>query len=404
MTVDTTLTGPELLQAAAAAVCARPQVSASRARQVRWVAREYARALELADHPRDAEADELFAGAPVAAYLELARQGRLRVRQVAVPDRGSVAAEYVRLQVLEQLAAAAGVRPELPPLPEVPAAAPVPARPRSLLRQSLEQLADRPGATAGQVRMLAIGATVADTGARAGELCAVHLADLAPMLEDVRLWRRPQGRRPPHVEVVALSALSRAALQRWLHARHELLVPVGGTATALWVSLHPNHRGDQPVPAGTPLQPRGLARAWTRAVVEVDMQLAGEPGWEPLPTRMEQLRRGVEPRAQAAPQQPDVEQAADLLDVVAAAGCDLAAARAEDGEGSTAELAARVTARTACREAWAAGIEHQVQLGALTEAGLHGTAALAAAGWEPALLHALDRAAGHGRPKQQAAM
>jgi hypothetical protein len=42
-----------------------------------------------------------------------------------------------------------------------------------------------------------------------------------------------------------------------------------------------------------PLMPRGLARAYTRAVVELNVELAGEPGWEPLPTRLEQLRRGV---------------------------------------------------------------------------------------------------------------
>jgi hypothetical protein len=47
-------------------------------------------------------------------------------------------------------------------------------------------------------------------------------------------------------------------------------------------------------PAGMPLRPRGLQRAYTRAVVELNSELAGSPGWRPLPYRLEQLRRAVE--------------------------------------------------------------------------------------------------------------
>jgi hypothetical protein len=43
-----------------------------------------------------------------------------------------------------------------------------------------------------------------------------------------------------------------------------------------------------------PLRPRGLQRAYTRAVVELNTELAGSPGWQPLPYRLEQLRRAVE--------------------------------------------------------------------------------------------------------------
>jgi hypothetical protein len=58
---------------------------------------------------------------------------------------------------------------------------------------------------------------------------------------------------------------------------------VQGTATAVWVSVRAHHAG----PVGMPLMSRGLARAYTRAVVELNVELAGEPGWEPLPTRLE---------------------------------------------------------------------------------------------------------------------
>ncbi|RPK32026.1 hypothetical protein EES39_39555 [Streptomyces sp. ADI92-24] len=50
------------------------------------------------------------------------------------------------------------------------------------------------------------------------------------------------------------------------------------------------------------------------------------------------------------------------------------------------------------REARAEGIEHTVQLSTLADVGLPDTASLAAAGWKPALLAAIDRGQGRGRP------
>jgi integrase len=410
VTVDSALTGAALLQAAAAEVTGWPEVSASRARQVRWVAGEYGRALAHPDHPlTDAGATvrAVFRAEPVAAYLELARRGELRLRKAADPKRPSGHSEQTRIEVLRLLVAAceAEAYAQLPAQPDPPSKPPVPKRPRSLLRESLRELADQPDALPGQVRMLAIGATVADTAARAGELCALTLEDLAPTLEELRLLRRPQGwaETAAYVELVALSGLTRAALRRWLTERQALLRRVGGTATALWVSLHGNHHGGKAVPAGTPLQPRGLARAWTRAVTETNIQMAAEPSWTPLPTRMEQLRRGVTPKATDAPREPDAERAAELLETVAKRGAELAAARADGEDGSTAELTARVAVRQAVREAWAEGVEHRLQLGVLVDAGLTGTADLAAAGWEPALLAAIERAAGWGRARRKAA-
>ncbi|MFE3502935.1 hypothetical protein [Kitasatospora sp. NPDC059160] len=404
MTVDTALTGRALLAAAAAEVASWPAVSDSRARQVRWVAGEYGRALEHADHPLGdgATRGELFRRVPVDAYLVLARRGELRVRAARDPKKPSPHSEQTRVEVLGLLATACEALAELPPQPDPPSKAPVAPRPRALLRDSLHELADRADALPGQVRMLAIGAVVSDTAARSGELCAVTLEDLAPTLEEVRLLRRPQGRAEDQAyrELAALSGLARAALRRWLTERQALMARVGGTATALWVSLHANHHDGQAVPPGTPLMPRGLSRAWTRAVAETNDQMAGEPSWAPLPTRMEQLRRGVRPTATEAPREVDAEKAVDLLAAVTATAVALAAARADGGEGSTAELRARVAARQAVRDAWAEGIEHHVLLGVLGDAGLRETADLAAAGWEPVLLAALDRAVGWGRPRR----
>ncbi|MEW2265981.1 hypothetical protein [Streptomyces sp. NPDC047868] len=407
MPVDRSLTGPELLCAAAAEVCSKEgEISEARGRQVRWVAGEYGRALAHPDHPldTDAEAGPLFRREAVEAYLTLAGRGALRVRRAASPTSGDHSRQ-IRIEVLALLAKAAGVYADLPPQPDPARKQPVPKRARSLLRSSLEEAADQ-AALPGQIRMLAIGAMVADSGARSGEACAWRLDDLAPSLEEVRTVRRPQGwsEAEAYVELASLSSLSRAALRRWLTERYALMERVQGTTTALWVSLHPNHRGEHPVPPGTPLEPRGLYRAWTRAVEQTNAQMAGEPSWVPLPTRMEQLRRGVSPKTSPAPRQPDAEQAVVLLDDVAESGRALAAVRRSGEPDTTEELEARLSCRKALRAAWAEGIEHAMQLSALVEAGLTDTADLTAAGWEPALLDAIERAAGWGRPSKAKAV
>lgn len=327
---------------------------------------------------------EVFTAEPVDVYLLLARPGQLRVRKAADPSKGSDNSEQIRLEVLRLLVTACGAEDyaELPPQPDPPSKKPVAKRPRSLLRAQLTELADSPDATTSQLRMPAVGAVVSDTGIRAGEMCARTIEDLSPTLEELRVVRRPQGwsESEAFTELLALSGLSRAALKRWLPERQRLLERVGGTATALWVSLHGNHHDGQAVPAGMPLMPRGLARAWTRAVVDTNIEMAGQPSWEPLPTRMEQLRRGVTPTAVRAPTVPDAEKAAVLLDDVAARGRALAELRRAGKEGGTAELQARIAVRQAVRGAWGEGIEHTVQLSVLAGAGLPDDASLAAAG------------------------
>ncbi|MFD6986158.1 hypothetical protein ACFWAX_36595, partial [Streptomyces sp. NPDC059956] len=261
---------------------------------------------------------------------------------------------------------------QLPPQPDPPRKKPVAKRPRALLRAQLTELADSPDATTSQLRMLAIGAVVCDTGIRAGEMCSRRIEDLSPALEELRVVRRPQGwsESDAFCGLLPLSGLSKGALKRWLPERKRLLPRVEGTATVLWVSLHDNHQNVQTVPAGTPLMPRGLARTWTRTVVETNVEMMGQPSWEPLPTRMEQLRRGVQPKASRAPIEPDAEKAAVLLDNVAARGHALAQLRLTEEEGGTAELQARIEVRRAVRNAWAEGIEHALQLSVLAGSGL----------------------------------
>ncbi|KRV50482.1 hypothetical protein AQ490_15485 [Wenjunlia vitaminophila] len=283
----------------------RPGVSGARARQLRWVAGEIRRASGHREFPAGAGASlaALLDSPAVTAYLALARRGELRTRVVPDPARVSDASMRVRADCLELVAGAAGLPPPPAQRPVAPDPRPVvPSRQRSLLRRHLADQAGHRDADAGRVRLLALVGVVLDTGARAGELCALRVDDLADDLTTVRIVRRPQARSvsPPVTEVLPLSAPSRAALRHWLPAREELVAGLQGAKTALWVSVRSNHAGvlDEDGrasrrPAGMPLMPRGLARAYTRAVVRLNAEMAGRAGWEPLPYRLEQLRRAV---------------------------------------------------------------------------------------------------------------
>jgi integrase len=141
---------------------------------------------------------------------------------------------------------------------------------------------------AGRLRLLAVIGTVMDTGARVGELCALRIAHLEETDTGLALTvrRRPQaGTATETVERLVLSAGTAAAVRHWLVARDSIITSLMIGTDALWVRR----------PAGMPLQPRGMQRAYTRAVVDLNAELAGSPGWRPVPFRLEQLRRAVEP-------------------------------------------------------------------------------------------------------------
>lgn len=306
MTSSGRITALEQLDRALLSVTSRDETSSARARQLRWVAGELRRAIVRDGFPAEARASlaALFAAEPMSVYLDLAKRGDLRTRTTAGNTVSTVASIRVRMDCLEILARAGKVPvflPERPAMQELKT--PVGARQRSLLQGWLEAAADRPGADAGRVRLFALVGTVLDTGARAGELCALKIGDLGPDLDTVTVVRKPQARSvaPPTTEVHELTAPTRAALKHWLDVREELVREVHGTAKALWVSVRGNHAGVLDAegharlrPAGMPLMPRGLARAYTRTVVQVNADMVGQPGWEPLPYRLEQLRRAVE--------------------------------------------------------------------------------------------------------------
>jgi integrase len=406
---------PELQEAVDAACAQAP--SEARERQIRAHARELVRALHHPEHPLGLtdELADILARDSLKQYERLALVGELRDRGPKRPT--SEATAMVRSGVMVLLQRELGLEVfHLKQLQELPGKEPVDVARRERLRNSLETVGDDIGRRTGwtveggllsrdfprRVRMLAMASMDLDTGARVGELCAQRIEDLSPALEEARVERRPQNARPgtaPSVEVYPLRRATRVALQRWLLVRRLLMVEVTGGADWLWVSTRGNHGGivadDVPPeyrPAGMPLRPRGAGRAYTAAVTTVNIELAGELGWSPLPERLEQLRRGVAtPELHLVPPAPDAERAARLMSRLERAGRELAAL--PDAESvATVGRNARRQARHALREAWREGIEHRVQLAVLASSGLLALD-VQRTGWEPELLRALDRAA-----------
>jgi hypothetical protein len=190
-----------------------------------------------------------------------------------------------------------------------------------------------------RTRLLAMVAVVLDAAPRSGELARMRLDDLAAGERAIGVRRRQQKAAPnraeeiaalaevhpdsvravlwgqvhqvseatrqrvlaavevleplPEVEWYALREGSRVAMRRWLVVREALVnaVPLEGARTALWVSLQATGWGGPP---GMPLGPIGIRKGYVRGVTALNFVMAGQYGWEPLPTRMEQLRRSVD--------------------------------------------------------------------------------------------------------------
>ena len=300
----------EQVTAAAERLCGQEGMSAARARQLRWFVGELRRALAHPEFRPAAPvrtAADFFQPQAVSSYLELGRRGELRTRASRVPDAvSSPASMRVREDCLKMISRELTlplVLGERAPQPEVHETVDAPTR--SQLRAYLLDRAENPPVLAAHVRLLAIIGTVLDTGARVGELCALTVDDMELDAREpsITIVRKPQARRiaEPVTERIALSRGTAASLRNWLERRQELIDEFQLGVKSLWVSVAGNHAGllaqDGHAirrPPGMPLQPRGLQRAYTRAVVELNTELAGSPGWRPLPYRLELLRRAIE--------------------------------------------------------------------------------------------------------------
>lgn len=292
------------------------QVSVSRARQLRATVAQLERCLASPDDVLPGRARSfvvsLLNSRNVDTFLETASAGRWRDQ----PERGelswsSLATLRDCLKILGEEAGVGEVvlpriyRERLDLNPVVP-----PAQQQVLYRQLADMAARDPDGldAAGywervqamaRVRLLAMVGVVLDSGARAVELRGMRAdRDLDAGRGAVTVRRRPQNavHLPEVVERFVLREGARAALERWLTVRAELLTVVEGGKSALWVAVSPG-AGD-PVP-GLPLQTWGIERTYAKGVAALNVEMAGRwdaaahGPWVPLPRRLEQLRRGV---------------------------------------------------------------------------------------------------------------
>ncbi|GGL66852.1 hypothetical protein GCM10010129_07830 [Streptomyces fumigatiscleroticus] len=278
------------------ALLAGLRVGQARRRQLGMVRGELYRALERGGLPVAARRSlrRLLEKETLTAYLRLAESGALRERQVngGCPPT-SQATNAARHRCLHLLRTAYGL-----PALRLGSGGRIPLRPTpdhatlAALRRRLD--ADLTTAMSpGHTRLTALLALVLDAAPRAGELTALRLSDLAPGHAAVFVRRRPQhGIDEADDAWFALSPLARAALERWLAVRAELVARAHGTSR-LWVSLFVNHDGTRHQdgravlrPPGLPLEEKGLLLSYRTGRARYHLTTL-------LPPKLEQLRRAV---------------------------------------------------------------------------------------------------------------
>ncbi|MFE4915778.1 hypothetical protein ACFRCX_30200 [Streptomyces sp. NPDC056652] len=326
------------------------EVSAERLRQLRMVVGMWDRAVGRDEMPGRATrgVQQLFTRPALEAFWDLAVAGELRhLKQDRGRELPVATQRIVRdcLVLLGRRVLPAGRVLEFPWLPQPELKGTVAPQGVAALYRGLVDLAGQGPLEGGgaalsfedRTRLLAMVAVVLDSTCRSGELTAMRLDGVAAGEEAVGVRRRQQKAPPnrvgeiaalaevhpasvrevlsgrldrseetrqrvlaavealeplPEVEWYGLREGSRVALRRWLAVREGIVgaLPLEGARTELWVTLVPTKAG----PAGVPIRAQGLRKAFERGMVALNLVMAGEYGWEPMPTRMEQLRRSVD--------------------------------------------------------------------------------------------------------------
>lgn len=334
------------------------KVSRARARQLWMVVAMWDRALEHSEFPARARrsAAELFTARALRRFWELAQTGELRT---LAPEAGRdpvlplATLRIVRdcLKILAPLAAPARREVWLPSVQQPELKTPVRTEPLATLYRRLADLAakgplERDGIRLSyedRARLLAMVAILLHAAPRSGELAALRLSDLAPEERAVAVRRRQQKASPnraeeiaevagvspstvrsvlwgqhrrvseatyrrivsardalaplPEVEWYAMGEGAWVAVRQWLTVRKALIESssLEGGEPGLWVTLVPTKAG----PPGITLRAQGLTQAFARGMRALNWVMAGQRGWEPMPVRMEQVRRAisVEPMA-----------------------------------------------------------------------------------------------------------
>ncbi|WP_329204023.1 hypothetical protein [Streptomyces sp. NBC_01435] len=303
---------PSVRQLAAVVDSMAGQVSEGRLRQLRMVVGMFDRAVGREEMPGRASrtAAQLFTWAALDGFWELAVNGELRARSRDRGTRLPLNTQDIVVDCLELLASHV-VPDKTVRLPRVVSAAPrattTSEQEQELFRFLVDMAGRQPVGHDGQskvvnadyrMRLLAMTGVVVDTRSRPGELAGMRMADLGEGLRSVRVMRQPQnGAHLEPVEVVLpLSESTVTALSQWLRVRERLVYPLQGATDAVWVSVAASNSGEPP---GLPLSPKSLGASYTRGVRALNGLMAGQPGWEPLPDRLEGLRRARVPAEEA---------------------------------------------------------------------------------------------------------
>jgi integrase len=141
-----------------------------------------------------------------------------------------------------------------------------------------------------QVRLAAVLAVMSVWPVRSAELAALRVAQVRDDGGSVAVAVGPGA-------VPVLRGVAAQRVREWLAVRAEIAAALqGGRVHAFWTSIRSNSRpGDTrslPLPAGMPLRPRGLQRAYARSVAAANLAYAGVPGF-PLPASLDLLRRSL---------------------------------------------------------------------------------------------------------------
>ena len=347
----------------------------------------------------------------VTHYLDTASEGSLRTLAAAVPEQDYVNTTRARIKALGLIRARAveawGVDEKelgkIPTYPDPDQARPTPTPHQQNIADDRSQaIADSYPDNSSWVRGRALWRMLLATKGRSGELQAQTIWDLAPTLGWVRLVRAPQGPSPAAgtVELWPLSRDDQTAVRAWLGLRNILVAQLQGSSQALWVSVRANHVTgpdgiSQPRRAGMPLMDKGLRLAYGEFARHINQTTEQQPGWEPIPRTMEQLRRSLDAEVPTTieglpiTQPPPRPLPQQLIELVAA---ETRAYLNAQRRGEAIEERRRAL-RQAEVWAWHAGVRHAELFSALQAAGFNGLQ-LTDAGWEPALVRAVNLSLG----------
>ncbi|MFZ3497195.1 hypothetical protein ACODT5_28895 [Streptomyces sp. 5.8] len=273
-----------------------------------WIGTEMKRAAELGLLPEDSTAslDRLLTNQIQAVYLVAADAGRLRrPGWPAGPSREGTRASRRRILRAIIREAQVGAMPGKVAMPDL-----LPPVTEEQWQQIVHVMTAPPpwhflaASPLAAARVAAYACLFRATGTRTSQIDSLTLDNLPdytpddPATPTLVTWG--DNAQP-------LDDLDRRLLRRWLRVRQSLVATLEGTPHKhLWVAIATQGAGStgRAIHAGSPLAgPHVLRDAYISAVRAVNLHCQNDEGWEPIPTGLDQLRRGAGGRKKySAPQ------------------------------------------------------------------------------------------------------